>query len=344
MRQKIQFFVMIALACSNLLFGQTFNSPVEYLSSFNEEYALMSKDMWDYTKAFAHNKNARKIDNRRKELIQTTLNSKRKISRMPAYDGNTALRDSVVSYLNISYLILNEDYAKVVDLEELAEQSYDMMELYMLTLKATNSKRELAGEMVELEFEKFGKEFNITFSEAEESKLSKKLAKAGRVNDYYTPIYLTFFKSFKQEFYLIESLNSNDMASFEQSRNALSQYAEEGLESLRKTPGFGADMSLKRSCQQLLMFYQKEADEKAPLFADFYLKKENMEKLQKALESKPKSKLTNKEIDAFNESVATYNNSLQTFNRVNNEINNLRGKKINNWNKTVKVFFNLHVP
>ena len=37
---------------------------------------------------------------------------------MKAFDGSTTYRDSVVSFLNINYYVLKEDYAKIVDMEE----------------------------------------------------------------------------------------------------------------------------------------------------------------------------------------------------------------------------------
>lgn len=337
---SVFFFTFFSLRSN----GQPFNSPVEYLNAINTEYQLIAKDSWGYMKAAAHSRSARKIENRRSELLITTQNSRKKIAKLPPYEGNRSLRDSIASYLNITYLILKEDYAKIIDLEEIAEQSYDLMEAYMLTVQETDKKREQAYTMVENEFDKFVKEFNINFSESDDSKLGKKLIKAAAVYDYYNPIYLIFFKSYKQEYYLIESLNNNDMVAFEQNRNALVCDAEEGLEKIRITAGYGTDLSIKRACQQLLLFYQNEANEKAPYYADFYLKKENMEKLKEAIESKPKSKLTNEEIDAYNQSIKDYNEALDTFNKVNKEINNQREKHLDAWNKASKTFIDTHVP
>lgn len=324
--------------------AQVYNSAVEYLSSINEAYAHISKDTWDYAKVVAHSKRAKKIENRRKELIQTTLEAKRQIARMPSYEGNTALRDSLASYFNLSYLILKEDYAKIVDMEAIAEQSYDLMESYIMAKREVDNKREMAYNMVDNEFETFAKQFNINLVEGEESKLGRKLRKAGEVYDYYNPIYLIFFKSHIQESFLIESLNNRDMVAYEQNRNALEQYATEGLEEIRKTQPFLADNTLKRSCQQMLIFYQDEAKNKASKFTDFYLKLDNLEKLQKAIESKPKSKLTEKEIDSYNAAIKDYNNSLETYNRINDEVNNQRSKLIDSWNKTSSKFIDKHVP
>jgi hypothetical protein len=44
---------------------------------------------------------------------------------MPALGGKTEYRDSVVAFLNLNYLVLNGDYDKIVNMEDIAEQSYD---------------------------------------------------------------------------------------------------------------------------------------------------------------------------------------------------------------------------
>ncbi len=325
-------------------FAQTFQSAVDYLSYIGEEYSVITKDEWDYTKAAAHSRSARKVENRRSDLITTIQSTKIKIARMPAFQGNKSLRDSLVAYLNVSQIILREDYAKIVDLEEIAEQSYDLMEAYILTKQEVSKKQQAASKMVDNEMNRFAGEFNITLQEGEKSKLGQKLEKAGEVYDYYNPVYLIFFKCFKQEGYLIDALNDNDMAAFEQNRNALLQYTEEGLEKVRGMPGFGTDLSLKRACQKMLMFYQSEAENKMPLYAEFYLKKSNMEKLSKAIESKPRSKLTKEEIDAYNKAINEYNSSLEGFNKLNQSLNKDRESELNDWNKTCQSFVDKHVP
>ncbi len=63
---------------------------------------------------------------------------------MPSYNGNKALRDSAVSYLKILYSVFNEDYSKLVNMEEIAEQSYDAMEAYLLAQEKAGEKLDQA--------------------------------------------------------------------------------------------------------------------------------------------------------------------------------------------------------
>jgi len=47
---------------------------------------------------------------------------------MPPWKGDRSYRNSSVAYLKLVYHVFNEDYGKILNLEEIAEQSYDAME------------------------------------------------------------------------------------------------------------------------------------------------------------------------------------------------------------------------
>jgi hypothetical protein len=44
------------------------------------------------------------------------------------WKGDRSFRDTTVAYLKLLYIVFNEDYGKIVNMEEIAEQSYDAME------------------------------------------------------------------------------------------------------------------------------------------------------------------------------------------------------------------------
>ena len=119
---------------------QTFKDPVSYLNFITEELSTRSKEQWDYTRAVAHSRSARKVEKRRKELLVITKQALSKIRRMPVYNKNSALRDTAAAYLSISYNVLNDDYSKIMDLEEIAERSYNDMEAYLLAEKEAGRK------------------------------------------------------------------------------------------------------------------------------------------------------------------------------------------------------------
>jgi hypothetical protein len=143
---------------------------------------------------------------------------------------------------------------------------------------------------------------------------------------------------------LLYALNKNDLVGIEQNRVTLLKYTKEGISKLDSMAAFKGDASLKNACIQILKFYQNEAETKIPILTDFFLKKENFEKLKAAIEAKPPANRTNQEITEYNKAVNDYNNAVKTFNSTNQDLNKDRSKQLDNWNKTVSNFLDKQVP
>lgn len=334
---------LLFLSGSQQVVAQDFKNAAEYMSFMGKKQTAISKDLWSYISAVAHGKRAKKIEKRRQELIATSRSAQYEIQKMPPFEGDASLRDSVVSYLKLSHDILNEDYARIVDMEEIAEQSYDLMEAYLMAKELANDKLDQAGEMLVQQQQLFAQKHNINLSE-NKSKLSEKLEKAGDVFKYYNQFYLIFFKSYKQEAYLMDALESNDLSALEQNKNALLKFSEEGLHKLDTMPRFKNDATLKLACIQMMNFYKMEAADKFPAIIDFYLKKEEFEKIKISFDAKKQSELTQQDIDQYNTAVNDYNKAIATFSSTNDQLNKLRGKMLDNWNKTTTAFMDKQTP
>lgn len=322
---------------------QKFDNALSYMNYMSDQYRKVMEDMWDYTSAAAHGKSARKVESRRKDLLNTMAKVQGSIARMPDYQGDKALRDTAVSYLRLSYNVLNYDYAKIVDMEAIAEDSYDQMEAYINTQEAANQKLDQSGQRMEAEQLTFAQKHDIKMSENKD-KLSNKLEKANKVYNYYNRIYLIFFKSYKQDFFLAEAIQKHDVNAIEQNRNSLLKFATEGSKKLDSIKGFGADNSLKASLKQLLDFYKIEASTKIPVITNFYLKKETFEKMQAELDGKLEMARTKQDITQYNKALTDYNKATGDYNRVNAEITQKHNMLIEHWNKTVESFIDRQVP
>jgi hypothetical protein len=316
----------------------------EYMDNLNGQYEPIKKDTWAYMVAVANNRAARKIDKRRTELITSINTARAAIARLKPWDGDASLRDSAVSFLKLSYYILNEDYARIIDLEEVAEQSYDAMEAYIMAQEKASEKYNEASARLYQAGTDFAARHNVTLIKPAEDKLSAKIEDADTVLKYYHRVFLIMFKSQIMENNLIAALNENNISAAEQSKNKLAQNAADGLIAMGKVPSFNGDASLKTATQQLLTFYKTEAETKIPVLIDFHLKKENFEKMKTAIEGKPKSQVTKEDTDAYNKAVEEYNTAVNKFNATNTELNASRTKFIDGWNAAGAAFTSKHVP
>lgn len=336
---------MCILACTFCIqaFAQTFEKPTDYMDFMSKKQQEITENHMSYTSAVAHGKSARKVDKRRKELIASNLEAIKQIKALPDWKGDGALRDSTVSFLNTCYHILNEDYEKIMDLEEVAEQSYDQMEAYIKVQDLASEKWEQADKRVREQTEIFAKKNNINLIAGKQTELGKKVEISGKVMQYHREIYLIFFKCNNQERYLIDALNKGNLSALEQNRSSLEKYATENLVKLSKIKPFNGDNSVVDACRKCLQFYLKEAKEQVPILQDFQAKKETFEKLSKAFQEKG-TKHTQAEVDAYNKGVKDINAATAKYNLTNDFCNKTRTEVLNNWNNSLQKFFDKHIP
>jgi hypothetical protein len=329
----------VSLATHQRLYAQSEASV--YLNSIGLEFQKIAQDMMSYTSAVNHGRSARKIEMRRTELITQVKASETTVRRMKPFNGNSTLRDSISSYFRMSHIVLTQDYAKIMDLEEIAEQSYDAMEAYMLANEKASQKVNASYLSAETEYENFAASNGIKLIQ-KETKLGEKLKIAGQVNDYSDRLFLLFFKSFKNESFLMEAMSREDVGAMEQTRNALLTSATDDLEKVKPLQAFKGDNALKTATQQMLNFYIAEASGKIPQVIEFYLKKEEFEKMDKAM--KANRKPTQAEIDTFNKAVNEYNQRIVSMNKVNDELNKKRHSLHKALNSAREDFLHKYTP
>lgn len=323
-------------------YGQKIDNAGEYLSFIGKEFKQITNEMWDYTSAAAHGKSARTVENKRKEIVLQLSKSISKIERMPGFKGDASYKDSVVSYLKLNKIVLNEDYAKIVDMEEIAEQSYDAMEAYMLAKEKADDKMEAASLMIDEQEKKFAAGNGITLVESND-KVSKKLEEAGKVYKYYNVIYLIFFKSYKQELYVLDAQNKGDFNAMEQNKNALAKTSAEGKAKLAELKPYKGDNSVKTACLELLNFYEKETVKFTDI-SSFFLKKEKFDKIKASFDAKKPAQRTKADVDQFNAAVNEFNAASNKYNATNQELNQNRAKLIDRWNDASEKMIDKFVP
>lgn len=329
----------LLIAISSQTFAQT--SAVEYMELIGEEYQTIAKASWKYTSTVAHSKSARKMDRTRRDLIKTTEKAQKNVQKLAGWEGNTAYRDSVLEYLKVSYNVLVQDYSKLMDLEEVAEQSYDGMEAYLLMQKLANKKMKNAQDMVQRTQVDFCAKNNITLLE-DDSEMSKNMAIAGKVYDHYNEVYLIFFKASVQETNLLLAMQRKDVAAMQQAKSALLQFSTEGLAKLDTLSSFKGDKNMIYAAQKVLNFYKSEAENDVQNLAEFFLFTEKFDKLRGEMEAKKNR--TQKDVDEYNAAVADYNKESNSFNSLNDKLNKKRASLIDEWNTKASAFTDRHVP
>ncbi len=340
-----QFLTLISLVTLGLFFSksyaQDYNSPVEYMSAISKQQENVSKKYMAYTSASAHGKRERKVQSLRSKLMDEIQEAKMNINVLPSFKGDNSYRDSAVNFMKFYYNVMNDDYSKVINMEEIAEQSYDEMEAYILLEEKIAQKLAGSNSRMQEAQKKFATKNNVKLLE-DKSDLAVMMNESSEVSKYEHEVYLIFFKPYIQEKNMMEALKKVNITAVEQNKSSMLKYAKEGLIKLTAMKGYKGDFGLVGSCKTLLNFYVKEA-EKMSAINDYYLTKEKFEKIKKDMDNKGNS-ATKEEVDAFNKSVNEINKASQNYNAVNNELNQERNETLNNWNRGVRSFYDEFTP
>lgn len=337
-------FLLLFVVFSLNLSAQEFKTPLEYLNYIDKEQVLISKSMWKYTTTVAHSKNARRIDNTRNQLVKTIQNSSKKISDLKnGYKGDVEFRDQMLAYLSFSEKSINEEYDKIIDMQEVSEQSYDYMEAYIMMRDLVNEKINQENEKANLAQKTFAAKYGITINE-DTSELSKKIKISNDVFEYHTQLYLIFFKANITDMNLSVAIEKKDLGAIQQNANSLLQYAEEGLEKLKTIPKYNNDNSMIMATKMALDYYKSEAESYIPKVVSFYMFNEKFEASKKTLEAKSQSDRTKEEVDNYNALVKQFNQEIVNYNKWNNSNFQEKSNVVNNWNSTGDLFISKHVP
>jgi len=336
--------IVLATTAVFLTFSYTVNAQtaVDHLNELTEAFGSLKKDTWSYLKSVTKGKGARKVDKQRQKLISEYTAQKNKVMKSKGYNGDTSLKEAVLAYLDLSRTVLKEDFDKILDMEDIAEQSYDAMEAYMLATEKANDKMNTAFEDIQTAQNKYCEANDIKITEGENDKLTEKIRKANEMLKYYNVIYLIYFKPYKQEMYAIDAMNRGDVSGIEQNATSLGKLAEEASVKLKEAGAYRGDGSLRLGAEELLKFYRTEAKDDFPAIVDFYIKKDNFEKVEAMVNSKSEKKRTKEDIDQYNAAADAYTKAVNIFNAKNDAMNAKRSKLLDMWNKKVERFYEVH--
>jgi len=318
-------------------------TAVEHMTFLSGQEEMLSQKYMSYMSEVAHGARARKMEKRRQELIAAVRTAIREGNKLKPFEGDVSLRNAYVNYWTVLLSIFNEDYSKIIDMEEVAERSYDAMESYLLLQDKVDEKLNEAYNKVPAAYQAFADSHHVQLTQGQSTKLDRKLNETNKVNNYVRHLFLINFKSTVQEQNMIDALNKHDLNGMEQSKNAMKAYAEEGLARLDTLKPYSGDASLVTACRKVLEFQKNEAGRITTL-SDFMLKRDEFDKIKKAFDAKPANSRKQADIDAYNKSLDAINKGVADFNKTNDELNKGRDKVMQNWDATRKRFLDQHIP
>jgi hypothetical protein len=331
------------LLLSLSLSAQSLDNPGDYMSAINKARGEMDTKYMQYMSATAHSRRARKVEKLRLAVLDNITDSRYKTTDLPLYKGDNSLRKSSIDYIQLCYIIFSEDYKKIVNMEELAEQSVDEMQAYLLLQEKIGEKLNEGYASLDKATRDFAAKYNVLLT-VSQTPLGEKMETAGKLNGYMNSVYLAFFKCNWEDNQMVKAMNDKKVNDLEQARSALLSYSNEGLKALDTIKPFEGDPSLINSCRSALLFYKQTAETDIPKMTDFFVREEEFDKMKKSMDQKGASGRTKADVDAYNKAVKDINHSADAFNQLNVKVNNGRTQALNDWTNTEKSFADQHMP
>lgn len=343
MKKFLPVFLLLTIIGATLKAQDINSDPGAYMNVMGEAQTTMNKSYMAYISASAHSSRKRKIEKLREQAVESIQYCQNTINNMTPYKGDNSLRKSAITYVDLCYKVFNDDYAHIVNMEDIAEQSYDEMQAYLLLQQATDDTLQVAIKRINKAQQDFADKYQVKLIE-EKTELGDKMAATNRLNDYRNKVYLIFYKCNWEDNQLTDFVNQKNVTKIEQVRSALDKYSLEGLAKLDTLHPFDNDASIVNACKQALEFYKSEAETGIPVVTDFFLKQENFDKLKATMDAKSDSQRTQQDVDTYNKAVNDLNAAVNAFNQNNDTMNNARADATNIWNNTEKAFIDTHTP
>src|SRR5258708_24909824 len=124
--------IVLLISVCNAAIAQDLQNPGDYITAITKARGDMDTKYMQYLSAAAHGRRARKVEKLRLEGLGNITQSKYNTIGLPLYKGDNSLRQGSIDYIQFCYRMFNEHYKKIVNIEELAEQSFDEMQPYLL--------------------------------------------------------------------------------------------------------------------------------------------------------------------------------------------------------------------
>ncbi len=340
MKKAAGCFIIISLS---ILPGKLLSQSeaAEYMQKIIEKHDNVIKKYLNYNSAASHGKKSDKVEKLKNNLLDEVEKSKKKISKMDAFNGNTTYRDSAVAFMDFYYNVLQNDYDKIVNLDEITEKTYDELEAYLLLRRQVDKKLEEANRRIQKAQDNFAAENSIKLVDAEDE-LREKMKTVIKVNEYYHKLYLIFFKPYLQDKSINRNLAKGDITTIKKDTADMKKYVKEVINKLDTLPSYDNDSSLKKACSHLMQFYEKKMSQFVKPLTDYYVVSEKFEKAKKEYEKiKDPSQ---DDADKYNRAVDEINKARGFYNETNAAMYAAAKENIRNWNKAVHTFLDRYMP
>jgi hypothetical protein len=317
------------------------NEAIDYSQNFTDPILNLKQANYSYLQAVTRIRRARTVEKKRQELLAGIQTNKEKFKMVGTFYKDSTLRSELIRYLDLVYIVLKEDFDKILDMEDIKAQAYDEDEAHQLAVDMAFEKLTKCHEFLTKTEDQFFEKYKVPVNK-EKDELTLKIEKANRALSYYDTIYRIFLKVNRENAYAKQTIDRKDIASLEQHAMTLVSLSEAGLEKLKQKMGLDGDNELILAAIKLLEYYKHEGLETCPANVEFLMKGDNFLQANKKYNSIREDDRTQEDINRYNDAVKLYNKAAKEINKLNSASFKMDKELIEFWNKQMDLFFERH--
>lgn len=237
-----------------------FKNPGDYNNFIMKEMAASVQKNFEFLSFAVHSEDYDLMDTKRKEVVRQINESKDKIGKMPAINGDTQLRDEAVEALNEYKNAFELDFKDVIGLKKKSKDSYEAMENYFKAEDKAEEKVTNATNRLRKVQERYASKNNMKIvNPGEDDALEQKMARISAVNAYWRGIFLQYFKVSKIYDKMWDMLAQQKPGPLEHQRVEVVTIAEKTLPLLKSRPDFNGDVEFRDQTVTVVEYYLKVA-------------------------------------------------------------------------------------
>jgi hypothetical protein len=316
-------------------------NALEYLQSVHDKLLPQRQAVYEYLQSVTKSRRARVIERKRQELIVKVKDNGDYFKTFIPFNNDKEYKDELQSYLDMQYMVLKEDFDKIVDMEKIEAQTIDEEEAHQIAL-------DLAFDKLDTCFKKFKRAEDLFFirydikKDTTKDEITLKIQRADTLINYYNSIHRIFYKVNKISRQADEAVRRDDVAALEQHAITMVAYADEANEKLKQQQAFEGDRDLIEVALSLTEFYKKEGLEILPLNVKYNLSKDQFDQAEKKFQSIKQNERTNTDINEYNGAVKEFNKAVKDLNKANKLSDKTHNQLLKRWNDLGETFFKKH--
>lgn len=287
---SLSFLSFFSISFAN---AQGFDSPVEYIEYFNQEFALMQEMQIEYSSILAHT-GSEAAEAKRVNLLASSQKIHHRFSNLKAFENDKGIKSNAVKVLDIMLVLGNKNYTAI------AQEKANCLDCFEAVLIET--------ELVDQEVERLGKSMNTMvksieeFAKANEIKMTDNgdnhetlLGKINRINNYLQELNLATLEVQYADAAIVNALNEKNPNKAKEEVKNMVKASNNASKRLKKIERIKEDATAIGQAERLVDFYKDASKKLYPDMVSAFDKKGNV---------------INEKVDLYNNSIQKLTNSV----------------------------------